>query len=187
MPATVKHETSRAHHSPTNIVSEIAGEGVTNFIESQKVLFKSWKQTIGRVALRKVSHWVTTRRANAAVLTEAFSKLDGLRTTQPQQEIEHACYKYYAFVRPERLRRDWSRDRIMAAISEKGVPCMSGSCSEIYLEKAFPPEWKHDRCLPVAKELGETSLMFLVHPTLSTSDMEAVADVVTDVMKAATA
>ena len=39
MPTTVKHETSRAHHSPPTNLSEIAGEGVTNFIESQKVLF----------------------------------------------------------------------------------------------------------------------------------------------------
>lgn len=39
MSTMVKHETSRAHHSPTIIMSEIAGEGVANFIESQKVLF----------------------------------------------------------------------------------------------------------------------------------------------------
>ena len=152
----------------------------------------NWRMTevqsaIGRVVLRKVSDWVTKRRANAAVLTEAFSKLDGLRIPLPEQEIHHAYYKYYAFVRPERLRHDWGRDRIMAAISENGVPCFSGSCSEIYLEKAFPPEWKPEGQLPVAKELGDTSLMFLVHPTLSTSDMQIVANVVTDVMKEATA
>ena len=152
----------------------------------------NWRMTevqsaIGRVALRKVSDWVTKRRANAAVLTEAFSKLDGLRIPLPEQEIHHAYYKYYAFVRLERLRHDWGRDRIMAAISENGVPCFSGSCSEIYLEKAFPPEWKPEGYLPVAKELGETSLMLLVHPTLSTSDMQIVANVVTDVMKDATA
>ena len=152
----------------------------------------NWRMTevqsaIGRVALRKVSDWVKTRRANAAVLTEALSKLDGLRITQPEPDIQHAFYKYYAFVRPERLRRDWSRDRIMTAISEKGVPCLSGSCSEIYLERAFPPDWKPDCRLPIAKELGETSLMFLVHPTLSTSDMEAVTKVVTDVINEATA
>jgi dTDP-4-amino-4,6-dideoxygalactose transaminase len=152
----------------------------------------NWRMTemqsaIGRVALRKVLDWVKMRRANADVLTEAFSKLNGFRITQPEPEIQHAFYKYYAFVRPEKLRRDWSRDRIMTAISEKGVPCFSGSCSEIYLERAFPPDWKPDCRLPIAKELGETSLMFLVHPTLSTSDMEAVAKVVTDVMNEATA
>jgi hypothetical protein len=151
----------------------------------------NWRMTevqsaIGRVALLKVSDWVKTRRANADVLTEAFSKLNGIRITQPEPEIQHAFYKYYAFVRPEKLRRDWNRDRIIAAISEKGVPCLAGSCSEIYLEKAFPPEWKPHRSFPITKELGETSLMFLVHPTLSRSDMHEVAKVVTDVMNEAT-
>jgi hypothetical protein len=152
----------------------------------------NWRMTevqsaIGRIALEKLSGWVQKRRANAAALTEAFSQLTALRLTQPDQNIEHAYYKYYAFVRPERLRRNWCRDRIMDAISEKGVPCLSGSCSEIYLEKAFPSEWQPECRWPVAQELGETSLMFLVHPTLSTSDMQEVAKVVTDVMNEATA
>ena len=152
----------------------------------------NWRMTevqsaIGRIALRKLPGWIQMRRANAAVLTEAFSQTDALRLTPPDQDIEHAYYKYYLFVRPERLRRNWNRDRIMAAISERGVPCFSGSCSEIYLEKAFPTDWRPDCRFPVAKELGETSLMFLVHPTLSTSDMQEIANVVTDVINEATA
>ena len=152
----------------------------------------NWRMTevqsaIGRIALRKLMDWVQRRRTNAAVLTEAFSRLNAIRLASPDTNIEHAYYKYYAFVRPERLRRNWSRDRIMAAIAEKGVPCFSGSCSEIYLEKAFPTEWRPDCRFSVAKELGETSLMFLVHPTLSTSDMQEMANVVTDVMNEATA
>ena len=152
----------------------------------------NWRMTevqsaIGRIALNKLTDWVHKRRANAAVLTEAFSRLNALRLTLPGQDIEHAYYKYYAFVRTERLRRNWNRDRILTAISEKGVPCFSGSCSEIYLEKAFPTDWRPDCRFPVAQELGETSLMFLVHPTLSTSDMHEIAKVVTDVMNEATA
>jgi dTDP-4-amino-4,6-dideoxygalactose transaminase len=152
----------------------------------------NWRMTevqsaIGRIALKKLTDWIQKRRANAAVLTEAFSRLDALRLTPPDQDIEHAYYKYYLFVRPERLRRNWNRDRIMAAISERGVPCFSGSCSEIYLEKAFRTDWRPDCRFPVAKELGETSLMFLVHPTLSTSDMQEIANVVTDVINEATA
>ncbi len=101
-----------------------------------------------------------------------FKEIGGLRVTVPSERHVHAYYKYYAFVRPEHLNSDWNRDKIMAAIIAEGVPCYSGSCSEIYLEKAFdgtgfsPPER-----LPVAKELGETSLMFLVHPTLTDSDI----------------
>ncbi|HPJ08882.1 MAG TPA: aminotransferase, partial [Deltaproteobacteria bacterium] len=77
-------------------------------------------------------------------------------------------YKYYVFIRPEKLKAGWDRDRVMGMINEEGVPCFSGGCSEIYLERAFTAsELSRKDRLPVARELGETSLMFLVHPTLS--------------------
>jgi dTDP-4-amino-4,6-dideoxygalactose transaminase len=56
-------------------------------------------------------------------------------------------------------------------INRGGIPCSGGTCSEIYLEKAFPIEMRSRKRLDVVRELGETSLMFLVHPTLSEQDM----------------
>ena len=159
----------------------------------------NWRMTemqaaIGRVQLRKLPQWLTLRRRNAAVLTDGFSRIPGLRLTIPPQEIEHPYYKYYVFVEPEALKSDWSRDRIMTALMDEGIPCGSGSCSEIYLERAFRNcnykleivnyELKDGR-LPVAKELGETSLMFMVHPTLSADDMEDVVRAVVKVMRGA--
>jgi dTDP-4-amino-4,6-dideoxygalactose transaminase len=136
----------------------------------------NWRLTeiqsaMGRILLQKLPRFVETRRQNAAILTEGFSKLPGLRVAVPPAEIGHSYYKYYAFVRPECLREGWNRDRIMASISVEGIPCFSGSCGEIYLEKAFPIEMRPMKRLDVARELGETSLMFLVHPTLSEQDM----------------
>ncbi|MDF1594461.1 MAG: aminotransferase, partial [Desulfobacterales bacterium] len=65
----------------------------------------------------------------------------------------------------------------------EGVPCFSGSCSEVYLEKAFEGDGLRPVTrLPVAKELGDTSLMFLVHPTLTNKDMDTVAKAVSKVM-----
>jgi dTDP-4-amino-4,6-dideoxygalactose transaminase len=147
----------------------------------------NWRLTeiqsaIGRLQLMKLSRWVEIRRAHAAKLTECFSGLPGLRVTMPPAHVAPSYYKYYAFVRPERLHSGWSRDRIVAEIAALGVPCYSGSCSEIYLEKAFPIEWRPKNQLLVARELGETSLMFLVHPTLKDEDMVLTCDVVTRVM-----
>ncbi|MEK7733219.1 MAG: DegT/DnrJ/EryC1/StrS family aminotransferase, partial [Planctomycetota bacterium] len=100
--------------------------------------------------------------------------------------IEHAYYKYYVFVEPEALKADWSRDRIMTALMAEGIPCGSGSCSEIYLEKAFDQgALRPKERLPVAKQLGETSLMFMVHPTLSVDDMEDVVRAMDKVMRVA--
>ena len=148
----------------------------------------NWRMTemqaaIGRVQLRKLPQWLAFRRRNAAVLTDGFSRISGLRLTIPPQEIEHAYYKYYVFVEPEALKSDWSRDRIMTALMAEGIPCGSGSCSEIYLEKAFDQgALRPKERLPVAKELGETSLMFLVHPTLTDSDMVDTCKAVEKVM-----
>ena len=136
----------------------------------------NWRLTdlqsaLGRRMLPKLPEWIRKRRENAAILTSHFSDIQGLRVTNPLAEIGHSYYKYYAFVRPEGLKEGWDRDRILTAINAEGIPCFAGSCSEIYLEKAFPRELRPTQRLPVAQELGETSLMFLVHPTLSENDM----------------
>jgi len=131
----------------------------------------NWRMTemqsaLGRVALTKVLRWIETRRRHANTLTKSLSRFPGLRIPVVPDSVHHAYYKYYAFLRPEMLEDGWSRDTIVQAIKAEGVPCFVGSCSEIYLEKAFVARRRHP-ILPVARMLGETSLMFLVHPTLS--------------------
>jgi dTDP-4-amino-4,6-dideoxygalactose transaminase len=119
------------------------------------------------------------------LLSACFAELPGLRVTVPPEHAGHSYYRYYAFVRPEALRPGWTRDRIIAAIKARDIPCFSGSCSEIYLEKAFPPEWRPRQRLAVARELGETSLMFLVHPTLGPEHIAQTCEVVRQVMREA--
>jgi len=150
----------------------------------------NWRMTemqsaMGRLQLKKVPEWVETRRRNADRLTSYLSRVPGLRITVPPQSTHHAYYKYYAFVRPEMLQPGWSRDKIVQAIAEEAVPCFVGSCSEIYLEKAFVGRRKHKR-LPIAKQLGETSLMLLVHPTLSDQHLALAVKAVQKVMSQAT-
>jgi len=54
------------------------------------------------------------------------------------------------------------------------------------LEKAFDGTgWRPAERLPVARELGETSLMFLVHPTLTVAEIEQTCAVLAEVMTAA--
>ena len=148
----------------------------------------NWRMTemqsaIGRVALRKVPRWVAARRRHAEILTERFLQTPGLRVTIPPDHIGHAYYRYYVFVRPEALKPDWSRDRIMVELNQQGIPCNVGSCSEVYLEKSFERAgFQPPRRLPIAKQLGETSLAFLVHPTLSEEEMQDIADTVAKVM-----
>ena len=153
----------------------------------------NWRMTemqgaIGRIQLNKMAEWTKTRNGNAKILTEKFSKFtekDGIiRIPQLRNEegFIHAFYKYYVFVQEKNLKNNWTRDRIISEISSKGAPCMHGSCSEVYLEKAFDnTNFRPDERLPVAKQLGETSIVFLVHPTLNKQEMYDIAEIATSV------
>ncbi|MEW6258735.1 MAG: DegT/DnrJ/EryC1/StrS family aminotransferase [Thermodesulfobacteriota bacterium] len=152
----------------------------------------NWRMTefqaaIGRLQLRKLPEWTALRGRNAAILLEGFAGISGLRVTVPTDDIRHAWYKCYVFVQPEALKTDWSRERILSAVCAEGIPCGSGSCGEIYLEKAFDGHPSRPAVrLPVARQLGETSLMFQVHPTLSPEDMHDTVAAVKKVMRQAT-
>ena len=140
---------------------------------------------VGRVALRRLKGWVATRKRNALVLDNHLSGLAAVRVPGGPSHISNSYYKYYAFVRPERLRGGWDRDRIMREINARGVPCFSGSCSEIYREKAFDGFLHSSERMRAGRELGETSLMFQVHPTLSAEDMKAIGECVAEVFRVA--
>ncbi|AEG71901.1 MULTISPECIES: DegT/DnrJ/EryC1/StrS family aminotransferase [Ralstonia solanacearum species complex] len=133
---------------------------------------------IGRIQLTRMPEWSRRRQANASVLAQALSTCASVRVPRPSSDITHAWYKFYAFVDPQQLAPGWTRDRILAEINAAGVPCYAGTCSEVYLEKAFEPTgWRPERRLPVAQRLGETSLMWLVHPTLTEAEMARMAEV----------
>lgn len=152
----------------------------------------NWRMTemqavIGRIQLQRMPQWQAQRLANAQKIWDTARSLKGLRVPTVPTDIQHAAYKCYVFVEPSQLQPGWDRDRIMDAIVERGVPCYSGSCSEVYLEKAFDNTgFRPAERLPVAQELGETSLMFLVHPTLTDAEMQKTTDVLTEVMQLAT-
>ena len=152
----------------------------------------NWRMTemqaaIGRIALGRLPDWIAARRKNAALFDERLGRLAAIRLTLPPAEIGHAYYKYYAFLRPETLRPGWNRDRIVRAVQAEGVPCYSGICPAIFQETAFDrPPFRPKRPLPVAEELGQTSLMFLVHPTLTDSDISDTCQALEKVLGVAT-
>jgi dTDP-4-amino-4,6-dideoxygalactose transaminase len=141
---------------------------------------------IGRIQLRRMAGWRASRINHAEQIWSQARQLKGLRVPAVSDDCAHAAYKCYVFVEPEQLKADWSRDRILSEISALGVPCFSGSCSEVYLEKAFDDTgWRPDVRLPVAQELGETSLMFMVHPTLTEAEIAKTCDAIRSVMQQA--
>ncbi|UQS89291.1 DegT/DnrJ/EryC1/StrS aminotransferase family protein [Pseudomonas chlororaphis subsp. piscium] len=141
---------------------------------------------IGRIQLKRMTDWQASRLENAQQIWDCARQLNGLRTPAIPEGSVHAAYKCYVFVEPQQLKDGWDRDRILAEITAREVPVFSGSCSEVYLEKAFDnTDWRPATRLPIARELGETSLMFLVHPTLKASEIEKTCSVLKEVMQLA--
>jgi dTDP-4-amino-4,6-dideoxygalactose transaminase len=131
------------------------------------------QSVIGRIQLRRLADWHKRRTANAHALAEALRQFpDAVRVPLPPPGSEHAFYRLYAYVKPEGLAAGWDRDRIVAELTASGLPAFQGSCSEVYLEKAFDGTgFRPLQRLPAAMELGDTSIALLVHPTLTEEDM----------------
>ena len=151
----------------------------------------NWRLTemqsaIGRVQLTHMEDWHLQRKKNALAIAEACAPWVAqaiLRVPVPSNDIEHAYYKFYAFVNLAALKSDWGRDRIIDEITAAGVPCFQGSCSEVYLEKAFDHTgFRPATRLSAAKILGESSLMFLVHPTLTADNIRQTQEIISAVM-----
>lgn len=141
---------------------------------------------IGRIQLKRMAIWSSTRIANAALLDAVARSYPVFRLVDVPSDVVHAEYKHYFFVNETKLAQGWSRDRIVDEVLALGVPCYHGSCSEVYLEKAFDnTSWRPENRLPNAKHLGETSVMMLVHPTLTSDEMRKACDVLSHVLSRA--
>lgn len=142
---------------------------------------------IGRIQLRRMPNWTAKRKSNAEAIRAVCSGHAVAHVPVFPEGSVHAHYKCYIYVNRSQLAPGWSRDRMVAAINEQGVPCFQGTCSEVYLELAFDHTgWRPANRLPAARLLGEISMMFLVHPTLSTDEMNKTCRVIDQVLGEAT-
>lgn len=140
--------------------------------------------TLGRFQIQKMPSWHKQRLNNAKQIWDTASQLGGLRVPKIPPAIEHGGYKCYVFVEEAQLKQSWNRKRILDEINQRGVPCFYGSCSEVYLEKAFENKsFRPRERLPIAQKLGETSLMFLVHPGLTSDEIQKTCQVLREVME----
>jgi dTDP-4-amino-4,6-dideoxygalactose transaminase len=154
--------------------------------------------TIGRIQLKRMVEWSAKRNENALSVLKAFESFKAIRIPNFKcnrdcikdcaslNQCQHAQYKCYVYVENAHLKEGWSRDRIIQEIEMRGVPCFQGGCSEVYLEKAFEGTgFIPKNRLPIAKMLGDTSLMFLLHPTLTQENINKTKEVIMDVLKSA--
>ncbi len=152
----------------------------------------NWRMTemqavIGRIQLKRMSDWHAKRFANAHKIWNIAQLCKGLYVPTIPDYIEHAAYKCYVFIKLKELKKGWDRNKVLKEINKQSVPCYTGACSEVYLEKAFDNTgFRPKERLVNAKELGESSLVFLVHPTLSKDEIQQTCNAITSVMNLAT-
>ena len=154
----------------------------------------NWRMTemqavLGRIQITRMAEWNKIRRKNAELIWSAANATINLRVPDYRCEGCHNCYdsqhgcvnaayKCYVFVNGDRA----MRDHYLLEINKRGVPCFSGTCSEVYLEKAFDGTgWRPEKPLPTAHELGNTSLAFLCHPSLKQEEINLTCRVITEV------
>lgn len=142
---------------------------------------------VGRIQLTRMEAWTARRTSIARAIASALAPFgDAVRVPEPSEAMTHAYYRQYAYVRPDGLKAGWSRERIVSTCVERGAIVMHGSCSEVYLERAFDnAPFRPAERFPVARELGETSLMFLCHPTIRDEELNRILAVVTAVFEEA--
>ncbi len=179
-------------HGKSQIAMAAARKASSGFQWVHEQFGTNWRMiemqaAIGRIQLKQLASWQRARVSNAEKIWQCARLLPGLHVPTLPDDVTHAAYKCYVFVKPEELALGWDRDQIMMSIRERGVPCYMGTCPEMYLEKAFDNTgWRPENRFPVAKKLGETSLMFLVHPTLSSQEIDITCNVLKEVMLLAT-
>lgn len=142
---------------------------------------------IGRIQLQRMEDWTSRRKHIANRLTAVLLEFGNcIRVPLPPADFRHAYYRLYAYVALEGLKPGWSRDRIVQECTDAGAPVYQGSCSEVYLEKAFDGTgWRPASRLPVARELGETSLMFLTHPSITDEQLDGYCNKIQEVIQRA--
>lgn len=146
----------------------------------------NWRMTeiaaaIGLLQLEKLPGWRSDRERRAQIWAHALSGIPGIRMPMPPRNITGAFYKCYAYVDVAAEANERLRDQILQAAAARELRVFSGSCSEIYREAAFNDMAVEPR--PVAHELGQSSLMFEVHPTLNEARLRDRADAVADIIR----
>ena len=143
------------------------------------------QSAIGKIQLKNIDKTNKMREKNALYLISRLKKFKSLRIPIPSNDMKHAWYRLYVYLKIDFLSSDWSRNRIIHEINLLGYPAFSGSCGEIFREKCFK-DYKINQNLKICKELSDTSLAFLVHPNINQNELEKYGEAICLILEKAT-
>ena len=144
------------------------------------------QSAIGRIQLSKINEINKIRTKNASIISNHLSEIPLVRIPIPEANLKHAWYKFYCYLNLDQFKKSWNRAKVIEEINNLGYPAFSGGCSEIYLEECFSSKnIRPISRLRNARILGETSLMFLVHNSINSKQMNNYALTIKRVLEAA--
>jgi dTDP-4-amino-4,6-dideoxygalactose transaminase len=141
---------------------------------------------IGLKQLSKLNAWISRRNVIAQKLVAALSQASFIKfPSVSHSDVTHAYYRVYGLIdlKSQSDAENHSlRNEFVASLSEMGLPCFSGSCSEIYLEKAFESYYDGQR-MPNAKYYAERAFCLLAHPTITDDQVNQAVKLIKTLLK----
>jgi dTDP-4-amino-4,6-dideoxygalactose transaminase len=124
-----------------------------------------------RVKLPHLERWNENRRRTAALYDEAFRESAEVRPLAKAPSAVHAYHQYTV-----RLHSRLGRDDVQRALAAEGIPSAVHYPSPVHLQEAARPWGYRAGDFPHAEALAREVLCLPVHPFLSSSDAERVAE-----------
>lgn len=133
----------------------------------------------GLVQLRKLDDYLEARRRNAAYLTERLGELPGIEPPYVAKGCVHSYYKYICRLRPE---AGIDIADFVRAVAAEGIPISRRYPTPLPQQPVFR-DLDAATC-PVAERIAGELFTLLVHPTVTTSDLDDVVEAVRKVLAA---
>ncbi|MEX0682200.1 MAG: DegT/DnrJ/EryC1/StrS family aminotransferase [Dehalococcoidia bacterium] len=143
----------------------------------------SMQAATGVVQLRQLGHYLDVRRDNAAYLSERFGELEAIEPPFVADYALHSYYKYICGLRPE---SGIDIAGFVAAVAAEGVPISRRYPTPLPQQPVFRDAGLGGDLCPVADRLAGELFTLLVHPTVTTSDLDDYVAAIAKVLKVLT-
>jgi perosamine synthetase len=137
----------------------------------------SLQAATGLVQFRRLEEYLAARRRNAAYLSERLGELGPVEPPFVADYATHSYYKYICRLQPE---AKIDTTRFVAAVAAEGLPISRRYPTPLPRQPVFRDRGLGEADCPVASRLAGELFTLLVHPTLTTADLD---DYVTAVRK----
>jgi len=130
---------------------------------------------IGFEELKKLDNFLKLRKSNAAALTKALEKIDGIRPPLIKNNVDHSFTVYSVLLDASQFR--CTRDEFVKAIQAENVGCSVHYPVPLTKQPVFADKFKVHKC-PVAEAVSENIFSLPVHPQLSRMQLENIVEAV---------